>query len=292
MGFASGGDGHRQRHRGLAHRGARRKDDEVARLEARGVFVDVAEARGDAGAVAVAVIELVDLLEGAFEQFVDRHELARALAPADLVDDLFAAIERAVDILFGLEADLRNHRAGVDQPAQRGFLAHDPRVILRRRRRRHGLHQRGEIRQPADAFEQIAPPQFLRDGDLIERLAAIVQLQERGEDRLVSDRVEVDGRDDLADRRHHLAIDEDRPDHGHLGLEILRRDPVGVADPAIRTLTVAINETARLPDAECRQPFGDILDRYDLDAARRVARTSRSFSLGMSTRRMPAWRAA
>ena len=89
-GLARRRDRHIERERRLAHARTGGDDDEVARLEAGRHRVDVAEARGQARAIAAHVKEPVDAVERFFQQAADRHELRHAATLADLVDDLLA----------------------------------------------------------------------------------------------------------------------------------------------------------------------------------------------------------
>ncbi len=291
--LARHGDRHRQRHRGLPHRRAGRQDDEVSGLETGRVLVDVAETRRHAGAVAVAVIEPVDLLERPLEELVNRDELAMALVAPDVVDDLLGAVDRAVDVLFVLEADLGDHRPGVDQPAQGRLLANDLGVVLGRGGGRHRLHQGAEIREAADSLEGVAVTKLFGDRDLVERLAAFVELKEPGVDRLVDVRVEIRRPHDLADGCHHLAVDEDRAEDRHFGFEVVRRDPIGAAGDRSRRDS---RHQRRLAARRGTNSSASSASRTSLTATTSIplwrARTSRSFSLGINTSRIPAWRAA
>src|SRR5215475_3920034 len=64
----------------FAHGGPARDDDEIARLEARGHLVELAEAGGEPGDVLLLVVELLDLLERALED--GAHGEGRALLAA------------------------------------------------------------------------------------------------------------------------------------------------------------------------------------------------------------------
>ena len=80
--------------------------------------------------------------------------------------------------------------------------------------------------EAADAFERVAMAQLFGDRDFVERLAALEEIDQHGEDRLVDVRVEVARANDFADGGHHLAVDEHGADNRHLRLEIVRRNAV------------------------------------------------------------------
>ena len=70
------------------------------------------------------------------------------------------------------------------------------------------------------------PLERLRDGDDVDRLAALEQLEDRGVDPAVRLAVEVGRPQELGDLDDRVAVDEDRAEHGLLGLEALRRQAV------------------------------------------------------------------
>ena len=73
---------------------------------------------------------------------------------------------------------------------------------------------------------------LLGDRYLVEWFTAFVELDEREEDGLVHVCVKIDGLQDLDNGSHHFAVDENRSDHGHLGFEITRRNPIGAPTDA------------------------------------------------------------
>ena len=100
---------------------------------------------------------------------------------------------------------------------------HDRRVVSRRRRRLHRIHQSPDVRQAADPFERVAIAQLFADGDLVDRFVVLEQVHEHRENRFVNVRVEIVGPQHLADLSHHRLVDENRAEHRHLRLEIVGR---------------------------------------------------------------------
>ena len=134
--------GHAERERRLPHRRTRRDDDEVARLEARGEAVEVAEPGRRPGDVAPGLVQLGDRLERVLEQLVDVRELARDPLLREVEDDLLGAVDELDRLAGPVEAEARDVVAGADQSAQRRHLGDDPRVV---RRVRGGRDERREL---------------------------------------------------------------------------------------------------------------------------------------------------
>ncbi len=208
--------GHAERERRLAHRRARRDDHQVARLEAGGEAVDVAEARRRAGDVGAGLVEPRDRLERVLEQLLDVRELARDPLLREVEDDLLGAVDQLDRLAGPVEAEPCDVVAGPDQPAQRRHLADDPRVVGGVRRRRD---ERGEL---VDALlprrcrsSALDPVELVDDRDRVDRLALRVERDDRPVDQPVALAVEVGRRQagglgdrpDRQRREHHRAED-------------------------------------------------------------------------------------
>ena len=128
---------------------------------------------------------LLERLEDPEQERRDRRERVAAAAVPDFVDDLLGAVERRRDVFLRLEAELRDLRPGVDQPAQARLLAHDPRVVFGRGRGRHCVHQRVDVGHPADLVEQTAVLELAGERDFVERVAAVVKRAQGRVDLLV-----------------------------------------------------------------------------------------------------------
>src|SRR5436190_1429803 len=110
------------------------------------------------------------------------------------------------------------------QPAKSGHVAHDPRVVAGVRCRGHEGRELVDAFLAADLREVTAFVELVGDGDRVDGLSVLVELDRREIDARVRLAVEVAGIDDAArclDRRpgqHH------RPENRLLGVEILRRE--------------------------------------------------------------------
>jgi hypothetical protein len=113
----------------LPHRWPCRDDDEVGRLEAGGEAVEVGEAGGDAGDLAVVLVEALDRLEGAGEDVAKGVVVLGDPALGDLVDEGLGDVDGALGVLGGLEAELDDLGADVDQAAQDARLLDDAGVV-------------------------------------------------------------------------------------------------------------------------------------------------------------------
>ena len=92
-----------------------------------------------------------------------------------------------------------------------------------------GRRRAREARQvgpAADRLQLARPLEGLRDRDDVDRLAPLEQVEHRLEDLAVRLPVEVRGPQELGDLDDRVAVDEDRAEHGLLGLEALGRQAI------------------------------------------------------------------
>ena len=215
----------------LADAGASRDDDEVALLEARRQRIEVGEAgpyAADLPAVGVQIVEpVVRLVE------------ERLKAVEARVDPLLADGEelglRPVDGLLDLGrilvADPGDPPGRADEVSQDRLALDDPGVLDGVDRGGGLVREAREVGPSTDRLELFAPLERLRDGDDVDWLAALEQLEDRREDRAVRLAVEVRRTQELRDLDDGVAVDEDGAEHGLLGLEALRGQAVDHALP-------------------------------------------------------------
>ena len=91
----------------------------------------------------------------------------------------------------------------------------------------------GEVAGSADRLEFGGAFERLGDRDHVDWLAVLEQVQHRGKDAAVGLAIEILRVEEVRDLDDRVAVDEDRPEHGLLGVEILGRQSVdhGWADP-------------------------------------------------------------
>ena len=90
-------------------------------------------------------------------------------------------------------------------------------------RGRRLVRQARQVGAAADRLELVLALERLGDGDDVDRLAALEQVQDGGVDPRVRLTVEVGRPQELGDLDDRVAVDEDRAEHRLLGLETLRR---------------------------------------------------------------------
>jgi hypothetical protein len=99
---------------------------------------------------------------------------------------------------------------------------HDLGVVPGVGRRRHRLDQLVQVRLPPDPGQVTALPQLIGDGDRIGRLATTEEVEDGIKDQLVRRAVEVvrlHGLEAVGDR---VLVEQHRPEHRLLGVEVLR----------------------------------------------------------------------
>ncbi len=229
--LAHGRPARRRRQRGverqrLPHRGSRRDDDHLARVQAVGEVVEVGEAGGHAVQARLAVGDRLDLVEDAVHDVGERDVvLARALV-GDLVDLGLRLVHHVVDLALAGVADLHDLGARVDQPAQDRLLPDDLGVVAGVRGDRDVRRERVEVRRAPDALQLAAALELGGDGDHVDRLAAAVEVDDRVVDRLVGGPVEVGAAQRLRHVGDRVLGQQHRPEHGLLRGHVLRRGAV------------------------------------------------------------------
>ncbi len=188
-----------QGERGLSHRGAGRDHDHLARVEAVGEGVEVGEAGGDAGHLALAGSDGLDLVEGALHDVGERRVVLAGALFGDGVDLGLGRVDDLVDVALGGVAHAGDPGAGLDQAAQDGALVDDLRVVLGVGGGRDGVDQGVQVAGAAGPDEFTALGEFAGDGDRVGRLAAGVEVEDRAVDQLVGRAVVVVRFEDLDD---------------------------------------------------------------------------------------------
>jgi len=218
-----------ERERGLAHRGTPGDDDQLARLQARGLGVEVVEAGrhpGDVGGI-VAVVEVIDALQHAREHRLDLlqpHavpgagladlENARLGLVQELPHLLAARAERALGDLGGDLGEAPLHRA----------LAHQLRVAPDVERARGVLRQRPEVGGAPGLVPVLARLDRFRHRDHVGGSAGLDQLRDVAPDAAVVVPVEVPGRDQVGDAVECLVVEEQPAEERLLRLDRVRRN--------------------------------------------------------------------
>ena len=113
-----------------------------------------------------------------------------------------------------------------DQVPQDRLALDDPRVLGDVDGGRRLVREAGQVGAATDRLELVAPLERLGDGDDVDRLAPLEQVEHRRVDAAVGLPVEVLGAQELGDLDDRVAVDEDGAEHGLLGFETLRRQTI------------------------------------------------------------------
>ena len=168
-------------------------------------------------------VEIVQPVIGVVQQRLERREAGVDPLLADCEQLALRAVDGFLDLGRVLVADAGDAAGRADQPTEDGFALDDPRVLRGMNRSRGLVAQAGQVGAPADRLELFAPLERLRDRDDVDRLATLEQVDDGGVDAAVGLAVEVLGTQELCDLDYGIAVDEDRAEHGLLGLEALWR---------------------------------------------------------------------
>ena len=111
----------------------------------------------------------------------------------------------------------------VEQRPHLRLLAHDPAVVARVAGGRHPGDQLLDHVRAADLIEPVVLPQLLGDGEVVDLLVALVELEHRLEHRAVLAQVEVLGAQLLVhqQRVQVLLVEQHRTQHRLLGDEVV-----------------------------------------------------------------------
>ena len=218
---------------GLADGGTRGNDNHLSGVQPVRQPVQVREPRRHPDHAHPAVPRRLDLVDGTADDVAEPVVVLGRAPLGDRVHLGLRVVDDVVDVAaVGRVAELDDARASLDEAAQDGPLAHDPRVVPRVGGGRHHGDEGVEVGRPADAGHLAALGQLVGDGDRVRGLATAVQVEDRVVDRLVRRAVEVVAAqllDDVGDgvlRDHHAAED------ALLGGDVLRRGPVELAGAA------------------------------------------------------------
>jgi hypothetical protein len=206
------------------HRRPRRDDDQVGGLEAGGEAVEVGEAGGDAGDLAVVLVEALDGFEGAGEDVAETVVVLGDPALGDLIDEGLGAVDGALGVLGGLEAELDDLGAGVDEAAQDAGLLDDAGVEAGVGGGGDAGDQGVEERGAADVGQGAVAAQLLGHGDGVDGVAVAVQLKDRAEHRAVGRAVEVVLAQQLEDLGDGVLGEQHRAEDRLLGLDVVGGD--------------------------------------------------------------------
>ncbi len=171
-------------------------------------------------------VEVVEPVVRVVQQRLERAEPGIDPLLADREQLRLGPVDRLGDFGRVLVADAGDPPGRRDQVAQDRLALDDPCVLRDVDGGRRLVRQARQVGAAADRLELIATLQRLRDRHDVDRLAPLEQVEHRGVDPAVGLPVEVGGAQELGDLDDRVAVDQDRPEHGLLGLETLRRKTI------------------------------------------------------------------
>ena len=135
------------------------------------------EAGPDAADLAPVGVQVVEPVVGVVEQRLERAEAGVDALLADGEQLRLGPVDRLLDLGRVLVADARDPAGGADEVAQDRLALDDPGVLGGVDRGRRLVRQAREVGPPADRLELVPPLERLRDGDDVDRLAPLEQVE-------------------------------------------------------------------------------------------------------------------
>jgi hypothetical protein len=176
-------------------------------------------------------VEVVEPVVCLVEERIELRETGLDALLADGKEFSLRAIDGLLDLGWILVADAGYSPGRADEVPQDSLALDDPCVLDRMNRGRGRVRQTRQISSPADRLELVTPLERLRDRDDVDRFAPFEELEHRPVDRPVRLPVEVSRPQELGHLDDSVAVDEDRAEHGLLGLETLRWQAIDHALP-------------------------------------------------------------
>jgi hypothetical protein len=187
--------------------------------------VELLEAGRHAGDVLLALVQALDVLERVAEDLADRQCAALEATLGEAEDPAFGVVDQRLDVFLGLECLRDDVARGLDQLAEHRHVPHDRGVRVQIRGDRSLLDQERQRGGSADQLELLAAAQLLGQGQDVDRLAVVEEREHALIDQTVRFGVEVRRLEELDHPGQGLApLEEDRAQHGALGVQVVRRD--------------------------------------------------------------------
>ena len=201
-------------------------DHHVRRLPAARHVVQGGKTRRDARDAALAAVDGLEVLDGRHHHLINTHDALAELGLGDLEDLALGLVQEVEGVRRRVEGLPDDARHGRDKLAEQALLGDDARVVLDVGRGRDARRELGEV-VAADGVVLAAALEFFRERDKVHGVAALEERLDGLVDFLVPPVVERVRGEDLDGLRDRVALDEDRPEHGLLDVDGLRRHPAG-----------------------------------------------------------------
>ena len=180
---------------GFSHGRTRGDDDHFRAVQAIGHLVKIGEAGGEAGDLAAAVIQLVDLRDRLHELILEALGFVLVAVVGDFEDLGFHVVEERLDLVLIFVTARGVFRADADDFAEDEFFLNDLDVVGRVGRRRDEHEKPGDERRAAAVIEQVLIAQPLRERDDVDGNILIPHFHQLAVNRGVGRDVKVRGDD-------------------------------------------------------------------------------------------------
>jgi len=217
-----------------------RHDHHVAALPAGGEPVQFHEAGGHAAHAAGLALGVLDVGDGVLDQVAHRLVVALEVAAGDGVEVLFGLVEQVEDVgavVVGVAGGLG---ADADQFAQDVLLADDARVVLHVGAAGHLAGELADVEGAAHHVQLPALLELLGDGEDVDGLIILEEVEDGAEDALVRLHIEAFGLQDVDGLVHRVALQHERAQHSNSGA-------CGGSLPASSALASKAEESRRGP---------------------------------------------
>ncbi len=211
----------------LAHRRARRDDDQIRGLQPRRHLVEIGEAGRHARDQLLARVQLFDGVETRLREVAQRDEAVADLVVGDREDCVLRFVEDDVGVLLGLVRVGQDLVRREDQVPEGRLLLDDPRVVVDVGRPRDAVDQRGDVRGAADFVDLAGASELLLQRDEIDGVAALDERDHLLENPAMRVAEEIGRVDDLGGEVERVVMQQDGAEDGPLGFEIVRKRPLG-----------------------------------------------------------------
>ena len=134
-----------ERHARLAHAGAGRDEDQLARVQAEDRLVQIRQAGGKAGDAPAAARRLGEVCIHALDDHTDWLQTADVTSLPERIDLALGCLEHGVRPAGALKDHVVDLVGRCVQIAQQRLIAHDGRILEHVRRRRRDLHDLHEV---------------------------------------------------------------------------------------------------------------------------------------------------
>ena len=209
-----------QRQRGLAHRWPRRQNNQLARMQAAGHFVQLGKSCADALDPFTRIQKRVEAALVVLNHLQRSRESFIVARLAQLQQRLLRALQNLGRIVLRHQRPVHQLLRSHGDPPQRRLVADDLDVAVEIRNARQPVVERDQIAQPVDRLQFVVAQQFVGDSDAVDLLAALVQLRHARENApmlLQREIVVGDGARDLDEPR---AIQQNRTEDEPLGIDV------------------------------------------------------------------------